>query len=71
MAPYISHLVVAEQVHAQFWTRDDHLGEYLYGSIIPDVSAEPNTLTRLDTHFVGSYGAGIRRLGGFHEHGSD
>lgn len=55
MSPYIGHLVVAEQVYAQLWTQDDHLGEFLYGSIIPDISAEPNELSRWDTHFVGPY----------------
>ena len=55
MAPYIAHLVVAERAYARLWDRDDRLGEFLYGSIAPDVSAEPNALARQDTHFVGSY----------------
>lgn len=55
MAPYITHLVVAERTYEQLWVGDGRLGEFLYGSIVPDVSAEPNALTNRDTHFVGSY----------------
>jgi hypothetical protein len=55
LAPYITHLVVAEQVYAWLWDRDDYLGEFLYGSIAPDVSAESDVLTRRHTHFVGPY----------------
>lgn len=55
MAPYIVHLVVAERTVEQLEAADDGLGAFLYGSIVPDVSAEPNPLTHRDIHFVESY----------------
>lgn len=55
MAPYITHLLVAERTVEQLGAGDDRLGAFLYGSIVPDVSAEPNPLTHRHTHFVDSY----------------
>jgi len=55
MAPYITHLLVAERTVEQLGAGHDRLGAFLYGSIVPDVSAEPNPLTHRDTHFVDSY----------------
>jgi len=46
---------VAQRTHEQLWAEDEGLGAFLYGSIVPDVSGEPNALTHRDTHLVGSY----------------